>query len=94
MALVTVTVLHIPILTFAHVEALCSSQSPLPVPQNKSCTITVIKAQAFGNTRRIRTKTKKSTETATRIAYDVLEARGIDLGNRRRRNDLDASDRH
>jgi len=73
---------------------LWSSQSLLSVPQNKSCTITVIKAQAFGNTRRIRTKTKKSTETATRIAYDVLEARGIDLGNRRRRNDLDGPDRH
>lgn len=63
---------------------LWSSQSPLPVPQNESCTITVIKAQTFSNTRRTRTKTKKSTETATRIVCDALAARGIEFVNQRR----------
>lgn len=54
-----------------------------------SCTVAVIKAQAFGALRRTRTRTKKSTETAARVAHDVLEARGIGLGSRRRGSDDD-----
>ncbi|KAF9453800.1 hypothetical protein P691DRAFT_557479 [Macrolepiota fuliginosa MF-IS2] len=59
-----------------------------------SCTVAVIKAQAFGALRRTRTRTKKSTETAARVAHDVLEARGIGLGHRRRGSqddDLDSN---
>jgi len=41
----------------------------------------VIKAQAFGALRRTRTKTKKSTDGAAKVAQDVLEARGIGVGS-------------
>lgn len=73
---------------------LCSSRSPSPVAPALSCTVAVIKAQAFGALRRTRTRTKRSTETAARVAHDVLEARGIGLGHRRRESqddDLDLS---
>ncbi|XP_006454973.1 hypothetical protein AGABI2DRAFT_175940, partial [Agaricus bisporus var. bisporus H97] len=54
-----------------------------------SCTVAVIKAQAFGALRRTRTRTKKSTETASRVAHDVLEARGIGIGSRQRASEDD-----
>lgn len=74
-----------------------SSRSPSPVAPALSCTVAVIKAQAFGALRRTRTRTKKSTETAARVAHDVLEARGIGIGHRRRASeddDLDPSSQH
>jgi len=86
---VTVTVLHILIQTIANIV----SQSPSPVVLVPD-TVSVIKAHTFGSHRRTRARTKKSTETATRVAHDVLYARGIDLGNRRRGNDLDAPDHY
>jgi hypothetical protein len=73
-----------------------SSRSPSPAAPALSCTVAVIKAQAFGALRRTRTRTKKSTETAARVAHDVLEARGIGLGHRRRGSedgDLDLAQR-
>ena len=51
------------------------SQSPGPTPL--SSTVTVIEAQAFRALRRIRAKTKRTTDSAARVAQDVLEARGI-----------------
>ncbi|KAF9481413.1 hypothetical protein BDN70DRAFT_930916 [Pholiota conissans] len=56
------------------------SRSPSPGPTPISCTVAVIKAQAFGALRRTRAKTKKSAEGAARLAMDVLEARGIGVG--------------
>jgi hypothetical protein len=72
--------------------ALRSSRSPSPAAPALSCTVAVIKAQAFGALRRTRTRTKKSTETATRVAHDVLEARGIGVVHRRRTSDDDEFD--
>ena len=57
------------------------SQSPGPTPL--SSTVAVIKAQAFGALRRTRAKSKKmssATDSAARVAQDVLEARGIGVG--------------
>jgi hypothetical protein len=54
------------------------SQSPGPTPL--SSTVAVIKAQSFGALRRTRAKTKKTTDSAARVAQDVLEARGIGVG--------------
>lgn len=54
------------------------SQSPGPTPL--SSTVAVIKAQAFGALRRTRAKTKRATDSAARVAQDVLEARGIGVG--------------
>jgi hypothetical protein len=54
------------------------SQSPGPTPL--SSTVAVIKAQAFGALRRTRAKTKKTADSAARVAQDVLEARGIGVG--------------
>lgn len=56
-------------------------RSPSPAPPQLSCTVAVIKAQAFGALRRTRTKTKKSTDGAAKVAQDVLEARGIGVGS-------------
>lgn len=69
-----------------------SSRSPSPVAPALSCTVAVIKAQAFGALRRTRTRTKKSTESANRVAQDVLEARGIGLGHRRQESEDDDFD--
>jgi hypothetical protein len=57
-----------------------SSRSPSPGPPSLSCTVAVIKAQAFGALRRTRARGKKSSEGAARVAMDVLEARGIGIG--------------
>lgn len=56
------------------------SRSPSPGPTPISCTVAVIKAQAFGALRRTRARTKKTSEGAARVAMDVLEARGIGVG--------------
>ncbi|KAF8168081.1 hypothetical protein B0H34DRAFT_44878 [Crassisporium funariophilum] len=56
------------------------SRSPSPGPAPISCTVAVIKAQAFGALRRTRARTKKSSEGAAKVAMDVLEARGIGIG--------------
>lgn len=58
--------------------------TPSPSP-GASCppisgTLAVIKAQAFGALRRTRTRTKRSSEGAAKVAMDVLEARGIGMG--------------
>lgn len=57
-----------------------SSRSPSPSSPAISGTLAVIKAQAFGALRRTRTRAKKSSEGAAKVAMDVLEARGIGLG--------------
>ncbi|KAJ3512440.1 hypothetical protein NLJ89_g3528 [Agrocybe chaxingu] len=56
------------------------SRSTSPNPTPTSCTVAVIKAQAFGALRRTRARTKKTSDGAARVAMDVLEARGIDIG--------------
>ena len=56
-----------------------SSRSPSPNPPPLSGTLAVIKAQAFGALRRTRARTKKSAERASKVAMDVLEARGIGM---------------
>ncbi|CAA7265783.1 unnamed protein product [Cyclocybe aegerita] len=56
------------------------SRSPSPNPTPMSCTVAVIKAQAFGALRRTRARTKKTSDGAARVAMNVLEARGIDIG--------------
>lgn len=67
------------------------SRSPSPGPAPISCTVAVIKAQAFGALRRTRARTKKSTEGAAKVANHVLEARGIGVapavGSKRARRD-------
>lgn len=55
------------------------SGSPSPGPAPISCTVAVIKAQAFGALRRTRAKTKKTSEGAARVTKGVLEARGIGI---------------
>lgn len=55
-----------------------TSQSPGPTPL--SSTVAVIKAQAFGALRRTRAKAKRTSDSAARVAQDVLEARGIGPG--------------
>ena len=68
-----------------------SSRSPSPNPPPLSGTLAVIKAQAFGALRRTRARTKKSSERASKVAMDVLEARGIGMsvttGSKRQRLD-------
>jgi hypothetical protein len=72
------------------------SRSPSPGPAPISCTVAVIKAQAFGALRRTRARTKKSTEGAAKVANHVLEARGIGVtptvGSKRARRDDDDPD--
>jgi hypothetical protein len=67
------------------------SRSPSPGPAPISCTVAVIKAQAFGALRRTRARTKKSAEGAAKVAMNVLEARGIgvtsSVGSKRPRLD-------
>lgn len=55
------------------------SRSPSPTTPPVSGTLAVIKAQAFGALRRTRTRTKKSSEGAAKVALEVLEARGIGM---------------
>ena len=57
-----------------------SSRSPSPSAAPISCTVAVIKAQAFGALRRTRARTKKTSEGAAKVAMNVLEARGIGIG--------------
>ena len=58
-----------------------SSRSPSPSGHPPiSSTLAVIKAQAFGALRRTRTRPKKGSEGAARLAMEVLEQRGIGLG--------------
>ena len=57
-----------------------SSRSPSPSAAPISCTVAVIKAQAFGALRRTRARTKKASEGAAKVAMNVLEARGIGIG--------------
>lgn len=57
-----------------------SSRSPSPDTPPISGTLAVIKAQAFGALRRTRTRSKRSSENASRAAIELLEARGIELG--------------
>lgn len=64
------------------------SLSPPPIRGNDfrerdmsvSNTLAVIKAQAFGSLRRTRTRAKKTSDAASRVAVDLLSARGIGLG--------------
>ncbi|KAN0100635.1 hypothetical protein V8E55_000619 [Tylopilus felleus] len=56
------------------------SRSPSPGTPPISGTLAVIKAQAFGALRRTRTRTKKTSEGAAKVAMEVLEARGIGMG--------------
>lgn len=56
------------------------SRSPSPGAPPISGTLAVIKAQAFGALRRTRTRTKKTSEGAAKVAMEVLEARGIGMG--------------
>lgn len=56
------------------------SRSPSPSAAPISCTVAVIKAQAFGALRRTRARTKKTSEGAAKVAMNVLEARGIGIG--------------
>lgn len=72
-----------------------SSRSPSPGLPSMSCTVAVIKAQAFGALRRTRARGKKSSEGAAKVAMDVLEARGIGVGgpsagSKRQRTDGDS----
>ncbi|KAF9526443.1 anaphase-promoting complex, cyclosome, subunit 4-domain-containing protein [Crepidotus variabilis] len=53
------------------------ARSPSPGPAPISCTVAVIKAQSFGALRRTRTKPKKDTDGAAKVAINVLEARGL-----------------
>lgn len=56
------------------------SRSPSPTGHYPiSSTLAVIKAQAFGALRRTRARPKK-TEHASKVAMEVLEARGIGIG--------------
>lgn len=57
-----------------------TSRSPSPGAPPISGTLAVIKAQAFGALRRTRARTKKTSEGASRVAMEVLEARGIGMG--------------
>lgn len=57
-----------------------ASRSPSPGAPPISGTLAVIKAQAFGALRRTRTRTKKSSDGAAKVALEVLEARGIGMG--------------
>ncbi|KAF8872131.1 hypothetical protein CPB84DRAFT_706994 [Gymnopilus junonius] len=57
------------------------SRSTSPGPAPLSCTVAVIKAQAFGALRRTRARTKKTSDGAVKVAMDVLEARGIEIGS-------------
>ncbi|KAI6007399.1 hypothetical protein EDD15DRAFT_2153298 [Pisolithus albus] len=58
-----------------------ASRSPSPTSAPPiSGTLAVIKAQAFGALRRTRTRTKKSSDGAAKVAMEVLEARGIGMG--------------
>lgn len=74
------------------------SRSPSPGVPPISGTLAVIKAQAFGALRRTRTRTKKSSEGAAKVAMEVLEARGIGMGvvagSKRPRLHHDDSDMH
>ncbi|KAF8591839.1 hypothetical protein K439DRAFT_1626350 [Ramaria rubella] len=62
------------------------SSSPPPRDRERdreppmSNTLAVIKAQAFGSLRRTRTRTKKPSDTGSKVAIDILEARGIGMG--------------
>ncbi|KAJ7630959.1 anaphase-promoting complex, cyclosome, subunit 4-domain-containing protein [Roridomyces roridus] len=55
------------------------STSPSGAPP-LSGTLAVIKAQAFGALRRTRARTKKTADGPAKTAFDVLEARGIEMG--------------
>ncbi|OAX42985.1 hypothetical protein K503DRAFT_766279 [Rhizopogon vinicolor AM-OR11-026] len=74
------------------------SRSPSPSAPPISGTLAVIKAQAFGALRRTRTRTKKTSEGAAKVAMEVLEARGIGMGvvagSKRPRLHHDDSDMH
>jgi len=74
------------------------SRSPSPSTPPMSGTLAVIKAQAFGALRRTRTRTKKTSEGAAKVAMEVLEARGIGMGvgagSKRPRVHHDDSDMH
>lgn len=70
-----------------------SSRSPSPSTPPISGTLAVIKAQAFGALRRTRTRQKKTSEEASRLAMEALQSRalgmglGIGTGNKRQRLD-------
>ncbi|KAF8509826.1 hypothetical protein JB92DRAFT_2944069 [Gautieria morchelliformis] len=60
------------------------SSSPSPRDRDReppmSNTLAVIKAQAFGSLRRTRTRTKKTSDTGSKVAIDILCTRGIGMG--------------
>ncbi|KAG5652102.1 hypothetical protein H0H81_006322 [Sphagnurus paluster] len=60
-------------------RATSHSRSPSPAAPILSGTLAVIKAQAFGALRRTRTRTKRSSEGAAKVAMNVLESRGIGI---------------
>lgn len=64
----------------SHSHSNSHSRSPSPNAAPISCTVAVIKAQAFGALRRTRARTKKTSEGAAKVAMNVLEARGIGIG--------------
>lgn len=74
--------------SLGHAPPLSHSSASSPSPSDKerdreppmSNTLAMIKAQAFGSLRRTRPKPKKTAETASKAAVDVLNARGIGMG--------------
>ncbi|TFK30460.1 hypothetical protein FA15DRAFT_9296 [Coprinopsis marcescibilis] len=69
-----------------------SSRSPTPGYQTKTCTVAVIKGYSFGALRRTRTRGKRSSEGAAKVAMDVLEARGIGPSSSSKRQRTDDED--
>ena len=69
-------------------------RSPSPTGPPVYSTLPAIKARAFGALRRTRTRQKKGSEGATKVATDALEARGIGIGMARPRleDDSDAEE--
>ncbi|PPQ80798.1 hypothetical protein CVT25_001923 [Psilocybe cyanescens] len=67
-------------------------QTPSPGPTPISCSVAVIKAQAFGALRRTRARAKKSSQGASKVAMDVLEARGIGVSTGPKRPRLNDDD--
>ncbi|KIJ25754.1 hypothetical protein M422DRAFT_38503 [Sphaerobolus stellatus SS14] len=98
--------------TVSHTPSHSPSSSPPPHDRDSrensdppmSNTLAMIKAQAFGSLRRSRAKPKKGAEAASKVAVDILNARGIGMGvqqpgdtrlpMKRKSSDLDDLDIH
>jgi hypothetical protein len=68
----------------SHSHSQSPSASPPQSPRDRdlpiSNTLAVIKAQAFGSLRRARIRPKRANDTASKVAVDMLSARGIGMG--------------